>query len=154
MQDWAQTMRSRHFPAERNVVPAHITLFHALPADNLDVICSFLTSPRRAPFVRIEAPFLLGRGVAYRVVSPEMQEMRATLAARISQERFTAQDRAPWRPHLTIQNKVSPQQARELLESLSRGHKDRQTSAAALRLWRYLGGPWELLSRSPFTYTD
>ncbi|MBS1051340.1 hypothetical protein [Gluconobacter japonicus] len=25
VQDWAQSMRERHFPKERNIVPAHIT---------------------------------------------------------------------------------------------------------------------------------
>ena len=28
---WAEGLRRAHFPPERNLVPAHLTLFHALP---------------------------------------------------------------------------------------------------------------------------
>ncbi|HKT76092.1 MAG TPA: 2'-5' RNA ligase family protein, partial [Sphingobium sp.] len=28
---WAEEQRRAHFPADRNVVPAHVTLFHHLP---------------------------------------------------------------------------------------------------------------------------
>ena len=28
---WLEGLRRRHYPAERNRVPAHLTIFHALP---------------------------------------------------------------------------------------------------------------------------
>ncbi len=28
---WLDQLRRRHYPAERNQVPAHLTMFHALP---------------------------------------------------------------------------------------------------------------------------
>ena len=31
--DWFDDLRRAHFPAHRNVVPAHLTLFHALPGE-------------------------------------------------------------------------------------------------------------------------
>ncbi|MBF0891881.1 2'-5' RNA ligase family protein [Gluconobacter sp. LMG 1744] len=151
VQDWAQSMRDRHFPQDRNIVPAHITLFHALPADYADTLLTHLTGYQQAPCVTIEAPFLLGRGVAYRILSPEIKVVREEIAALVPPERRTAQDRARWHPHLTIQNKVSPQKARELLENLLPAYRPVRTYGAALRLWRYLGGPWELLVRTPFT---
>ncbi|GBQ86672.1 2'-5' RNA ligase family protein [Gluconobacter albidus] len=150
VQDWAQSMRDHHFPQDRNIVPAHVTIFHALPAEYTDILLTHLIRDRQAPCVTIEAPFLLGRGVAYRVISPEIKAVREEISGLVPPERCTAQDRAPWHPHLTIQNKVSPQKARELLKHLSQGYEPVKTHGAALRLWRYLGGPWELLVRAPF----
>ena len=31
-QAWLDSLRRAHFPPERNLVPAHVTLFHACPA--------------------------------------------------------------------------------------------------------------------------
>jgi len=32
---WLQALRDAHFPPARNVVPAYVTLFHALPGAQL-----------------------------------------------------------------------------------------------------------------------
>lgn len=49
-------LRVRHFPPERNVVPAHVTLFHALPseheamiADDLDALCAATVHAPKKP---------------------------------------------------------------------------------------------------------
>ena len=55
------------------------------------------------------------------------------------------QDRAPWRPHVTIQNKVPVREARGLLEQLQRDFQPRPLGIRGLGLHRYLGGPWETL---------
>jgi len=149
LQAWAQQMRDRHFPPDRNIVPAHITMFHALPPEAETIIQAAL-SPRPRPGVVMDAPFLLGRGVAYRIRSPEIAAIREDLVSRFSSLHLTAQDRAVWRPHLTIQNKVQPEQAQRLHEELGRGYSPVRAWAQALCLWRYLAGPWELLTRFPF----
>ncbi len=33
---WLEGLRRAHYPADRNQVPAHLTLFHALPPSALD----------------------------------------------------------------------------------------------------------------------
>lgn len=149
-QEWAQRMRASHFPPERNIVPAHVTLFHALPASCQQNVCTHLDRPRDAPEVTIGAPYLLGRGVAYTVRSPVLAALRAELVSLVGQERLTKQDAAPWRPHLTVQNKVTPEQARDLLKTLTQQSHPEQCHAAALRVWRYEGGPWTLLARAGF----
>jgi len=121
-QAWAQAMRDTHFPPGRDIVPAHVSLFHALPPDREALIRSHLAPPRPAPAVWIEAPYLLGRGVAFRVACPEIAAIRAGLRARLPAERLTRQDRAPWQPHLTVQNKVAPEEARALLGRLVADH--------------------------------
>ncbi|MBB3172360.1 hypothetical protein FHR90_000166 [Endobacter medicaginis] len=149
-QGWAQAMRERHFPPERNIVPAHVTLFHALPGDLEALFRTCPLSARPAPSVRIAAPFALGRGVAYRLICPELACLRDDLLAALPATRLTRQDLSPWWPHLTIQNKVEPERARALLAELSAGGMPIDTHAVALRLWRYLGGPWALLARLAF----
>lgn len=151
VQEWAQTMRSIHFPAERNIVPAHVTLFHALPPESRNAIAMRLGTTSEKPEVTIGAPYLLGRGVAYALESPALAALRNELASIIGRDHLTRQDAAPWRPHLTVQNKVAPEQARALLDVLKQDPRPDRCRAEALRLWRYEGGPWTLLDRFAFT---
>jgi len=60
------------------------------------------------------------------------------------------QDRAGWRPHVTIQNKVEPAEAKALLAELTPGFEARALKVAGLASWWYRGGPWEALSRHMF----
>jgi hypothetical protein len=132
---WFEDLRQAHFPAHRNQVPAHLTLFHALPGEQerLDV----------------RGPWSIGRGVAYRLASPELETLRSELASALAAW-LTPQDRAPFRPHITIQNKAEPADARALLERLQMEFEPFDIVAEALLVWRYLGGPWEAIARLPF----
>ena len=62
----------------------------------------------------------LGGGVAYRIVSPDLDAIRNELAE-VFHGSLTVQDAGGWRPHVTIQNKVATKVARALLEDLQRG---------------------------------
>ncbi len=140
-----QALRDRHFPPERNLVPAHVSLFHALPGEELPAILRRLRAVAATrPPVRVEAPFPLGRGVGFRLGSPALAALRGALA-RDWAPWLTAQDRQGYRPHVTVQNKVSPDEARATLERIAAGFVPFSTEGAALRLWRYLGGRWEAL---------
>ena len=137
-------LRRRHFPPARNVVPAHLTLFHALPGEEaagigreLRAICG-----RQRPFT-MRAPGLrsLGRGVAVAFASPDIVRIRQALA-REWRDWLTPQDLATIAPHVTIQNKVPPEAARALLAELGATFRPFEATAEGLMLWRYLGGPW------------
>jgi 2'-5' RNA ligase superfamily len=152
-QSWLETMRRAHFPPARNLVPAHVTLFHALPGEAAAEIRAALTAecallPRSR--VRIGPPRSLGRGVALDVAAPGVASLRARLAA-LWRPWLTAQDRQAWRPHATVQNKVAPDVARALLEALAATLPVREARAEALLLWRYRGGPWEAMERFGFS---
>lgn len=142
-----QALRNRHFPPERNLVPAHVSLFHALPGAERDSILRLLRELRaEQPAILVEPPRSLGRGVAFPLHSPDLLALRARLAGAWSPW-LTRQDRERFRPHVTVQNKVTPEQAQATLATLQRGFVPWPTTAIALRLWRYLGGPWEALAR-------
>jgi hypothetical protein len=64
---------------------------------------------------------------------------------------LTPQDSARIAPHVTIQNKVPPDAARALHRELNASFRLDQVRGEGLNLWRYLGGPWELVRRFKFT---
>lgn len=91
----------------------------------------------------------LGRGVAIRVRSPKLAAIREELAGAFI-DLLTPQDAAGWRPHVTIQNKVQPHEARALYGALNEAFRPRPVRISALAAWWYRGGPWELIARYPF----
>ena len=148
---WLEGLRRRHYPPERNRVPAHLTLFHALPPSAIEEAKRQLALAARQPAPRAEIAGLmdLGGGVAFRIVSDELDFIRAEIADHFHGF-LTAQDAQGWRPHVTIQNKVAPKVARALLAELERDFRPRPLTMSALVLHRYLGGPWESVARYPF----
>jgi 2'-5' RNA ligase superfamily len=145
-------LRSAHFPPRRNVLDAHVTLFHALPGHALRAVEDMLAEEAARtppPVVAVREPFLLGRGVAFRLESPEANALRARIAGRWSGI-LTAQDRAPPRLHVTVQNKVTPAEARTLLEKLLPPFQESRFVSPGLDLWSYLGGPWRAEARFEF----
>lgn len=145
-------LRRAHFPPERNHIPAHLTLFHALPGAEEPAITAALAAACAATPViplRFGGLLPLGRGVALAVEAPALRALRADLAARWSAW-LTRQDAAGFRPHVTIQNKVAPDAARALLGALRPGFEPWDASGEGLILWRYRGGPWD--AAAPFDF--
>jgi 2'-5' RNA ligase len=145
-------LRTRHFPADRLVVGAHVTLFHAIPGDHEATALTDVraVAARTRPFPVAEgAPYSLGRGVALRVTSPALLAVHADLAARWAPW-LTRQDRQPFRPHVTVQSKVDPDTARRTLAELTATTGGGTATATGLALWHYDGGPWSPLATAPF----
>jgi len=159
MDDASQTrfdrLREAHFPPERNYLRAHLTLFHKLPAERETEIREDLREVcgDREPFILTAMDLrFLGRGVAYELSSPELLSLREELAVRWEQW-LGAQDRQGFRPHVTVQNKVSPEEARTLHERLRASFSPFEVGGEGLALWRYLGGPWEPAGTYPFAHS-
>lgn len=148
---WADGLRRAHFPPDRNLVPAHITLFHHLPPGIAEELRDQLKAEARAaaPAARLSGLRHLGRGVAYQVESPGLAAIRDRLADHFA-GLLMPQDQAPWRPHITIQNKVEPKAAKALLTALEAAFVPRPLKIVGLASWWYRGGPWERLSEHRF----
>jgi 2'-5' RNA ligase len=144
--------RAELFPRGRTAVGAHVTLFHALPGSSRrDAEDELARQQDRAPFtVRVGEPFSLGRGVAYALHSPELDALHRELQVRW-QARLTPQDRQRFRAHLTVQNKVTAERARETLTRLLAAYEPVEANALGLQLWRYDGGPWTPLGHGDFS---
>jgi hypothetical protein len=92
--------RQAHFPPGRNLIPAHLTLFHALPGTEEGAVARILAAEAAATpplALRVAGLRFLGRGVAFEVEGAAMVALRARLAAAFAPW-LGAQDRQGWRP--------------------------------------------------------
>jgi 2'-5' RNA ligase len=145
-------LRRAHFPPERNYLSAHLTLFHALPGTMLAEISAnleTLTTGTPLP-LHFDGLRSLGRGVAFTVESPALVQLRGLLAS-AWHGLLGPQDRQGFRPHVTVQNKVEPADARALLAALEGGFAPWDGQGVSLLLWHYRGGPWEPAGEFPLT---
>ncbi|WP_374524096.1 2'-5' RNA ligase family protein [Sphingopyxis sp.] len=145
-------LRQAHFPPERNHLPAHLTLFHQLPPssrDELDALIRSIAADTPPPAAMVRDIYSLGRGVAFRIESPDLLAVRARIAGRFH-GLLTAQDRGTPRLHITIQNKAVPGEARALRDALAGGFRPRALTITGLAAHLYRGGPWELLFKRNF----
>lgn len=148
-------LRRAHFPADRNHLPAHVTLFHALPGRDAALVHGLLAEEARTGSfeVRVGEVQRLGRGTALRLVAPELDALHGRLLRRLRDElgddALTGQDRQRLRAHVTVQNKVTPDAARQLADRLEVSITPWTARARALELWRYDGGPWEPVDALP-----
>ena len=144
-------LRRTHFPVDRNQLPAHLTLFHALPPSAKVELAALLKQLAVGPPPAAVTDGLLnmGQGVAIRIRSDELSNLHEQIADHFHGS-LTSQDAAGWRPHITIQNKVEPNHAKALFDQLSVGWTDTRVHITALELHRYLGGPWAAVGRYPF----
>ncbi|GAA5924165.1 hypothetical protein JCM10213_004509 [Rhodosporidiobolus nylandii] len=150
LHDPLNALRSRYFPSHRLKVPAHLTLFHALPHSRLSEILSDLEDVARgtAPFeVTSGQAFLLGKnGVA---VSPgkgtaEGAQVHAQLRERW-EPFLSKQDAKDFKAHWTVQNKVEEWEAVQgCFEDVKRWAKEEgaRGTADGLELFRYERGYW------------
>ena len=144
-------LRRRYFPAHLNKVPAHLSLFHKLPGDEIAAVEEAIAEQARVTAcldLRPAKVRFLGRGVALAYQSVELERLRGALAARW-RSWLTPQDQQPFRAHVTIQNKAEPATARALYEALSVQPLP-PCRIDGITTWRYLGGPWEHVSTLPF----
>lgn len=144
--------RRRYFPARLNRIPAHISLFHALPGEELVAIRERLAAEAAVVgrfAVEVYDLMRLGRGVAYRVRAPQLLELHGRLRAAWLPS-LSRQDMQPFHPHVVVQNKVDPPEARALYDRLSGGFRPWEAEAASLLLWHYEGGPWTPAGVFPF----
>ncbi|HET9427516.1 MAG TPA: 2'-5' RNA ligase family protein [Allosphingosinicella sp.] len=148
---WIQQLRRQHYPPARNQVPAHLTLFHQLPPSAGLELSARLADATAAPPPRAEITGIidLGGGTALRVESDDLEVIREVIADGLH-GLLTPQDMAPWRPHITIQNKVQPREARRLQQVLKAEFEPRPLAIRALASWQYLGGPWAPLKTHAF----
>jgi 2'-5' RNA ligase len=143
--------RAALFPPGRTAVGAHVTLFHALPGARAGAVRAELAeaADRSAFPVAVTGLQSLGRGVAYRLRSAELAAVHARLRA-AWEPWLTRQDAQPFRPHVTVQNKTTPEHARATLAELEAAFTPYEVTATGLALWAYAGGPWDPLDRWPF----
>jgi 2'-5' RNA ligase superfamily len=141
--DRLNVLRERYFPPERNVLRAHFTLFHTLNQQQ----CAQLLAERAiqdwsALQLEFLSPMSIGRGVAIKVGSEETTARHGRLIQMLGVDGLTRQDRQSLRPHVTVQNKVTPAVAAATLTEIQKSFVPWSGQGIGLDFWRYLGGPW------------
>jgi 2'-5' RNA ligase superfamily len=109
---WADGLRRAYFPPERNRLPA-----------------------------RISGLMKLGGGTALAIDCPDMVEVHGMIAERMH-GLLTRQDAQALKLHITIQNKVSGEEARALQAKLAETLEPRSFRFHGLGLYAYEEGLW------------
>lgn len=142
--------RKAYFPAHRNYLDAHLTLFYHLPADEPALIdCLEAACHRPSIPLRVEGPAHMGIGVAYGLSSSELAVWHAQLQQQLDPW-LKRQDRKTLWPHITIQNRVTAFKAQLLYDKLRADFEPFDITAKGLRTWLYCYGPWKPLAYYPF----
>jgi hypothetical protein len=156
LQAFAEGLRRAHYPSEKNHLHAHVTLFHAFAPSLLEELRNYL--PRlaaefAAPEGAVKGVMDLGKGTAIALAAPQLLALRAGVAEHFRGS-LTTQDLYEPRPHITIQNKVTKEEARALQATLPALLAPWVAKGAftfpALALHRYCGGPWEEIKTCAF----
>lgn len=143
-QKYFDRLRGEHFPAERNQLAAHLTMFHAIPTalePELRQRLGAMAAEYPPPRADVVGLMNLGGGVAFRIASDDLDALRADLAGAF-RGHLTQQDSHGWRPHITVQNKVNAADARLLHDRLARGFVARPLVLLGLAYHIYDEGPW------------
>lgn len=146
-------LRCRFFPPERNLIPAHLSLFHALPPEEFDAISAELgeAAGSRPPIaLRFSKVAPLGSGFALGLDAPGLAPLHRRLAESFSPW-LSPQDRQPFRPHVTLMNKADRTAARLALATYRDEFEPWHGTGDSVLLWAYLGGPWKPLARYPLS---
>lgn len=148
--DFFNALRKKHFPPERNFINAHLTLFHALPNEEaIDRAVKGITDTQTSFYVTVKEPVSIGKGVAFKMESPELMQLHKTLQNKWL-DFLSLQDRQKLWPHITVQNKVPAHQAQQLLAELKNGFNPFTVPVTGLQLWEYLNGPWGFVEEYVF----
>lgn len=151
-QTYFNALRRQHFPPAINYLAAHLTLFHHLPGSDPDAVAARLRElcSRQRPLpLHVTGLRSLGRGVAFTLQNEELRDLHRRLQTAFTGQ-LTPQDQQSLLPHVTIQNKVEPAVARQLLTELQADFAPFGAVGTGLHLWAYRQGPWESLAELPF----
>ena len=134
--------RRRYGPPDINLIPAHLTLFDALAPEQLAKLAdAHATVGSQAIPLQFVRPILAGRGVAIAVARGNLTAFHGRMIEALGQG-LTRQDRARFRPHVTIQSKVTREDAKAAFARVSSNFEPWSGRGIGLDVWRYLGAKW------------
>ncbi|BGP23320.1 hypothetical protein JCM10295v2_002215 [Rhodotorula toruloides] len=151
-------LRTRYFPADRLRVPAHLTLFHALPHSDLYNVNKTLeeVAGETEPFrITTGEAFKLGKaGVAVSPAQGTAEGAKVHAALRERWQGFLSkQDSKGFKAHWTVQNQEESEEKVDTAFAELRvwaKQTGAQGEADGLTLWRYDHGKWIYEREFPF----
>lgn len=147
-------LRKKYFPPAINYLAAHLTLFHHLPPEEPSIPedlerWRLASNPLQLEVTEVKS---IGKGVAYKIDCPFLVQLHKQMQVKWGAW-LMPQDKQKLWPHITVQNKVSPEVAKQTLLLLQDSFKPFTATGTGFSLWSYEGGPWKFIKRYPFGYT-
>jgi hypothetical protein len=152
LQNFFEQQRQRYFPKHLNRIPAHVMLFHQLPAQYLSSIkedCEIAASMTSVIDISFKKIRFLGKGNAYDLSLTN--KLFYDYLKNKWQQWLIPQDLQTWIPHVTIQNKVTPHDAKALYRALIDNAVPFNGTATGITLWYYNKGDWKWIKDDFFT---
>lgn len=148
---WADALRRKHYPADRNRLRAHVTLFHTLPPSAEGEVRRLLgeLAKQAPPEARVTGIWNMGKGTAFDIESPGMAELHELMQRRFAGI-MSVQDDRELRLHVTVQNKVSHEEARELQQELKASFEPRSFRFRGFGLYAWRDSLWRPIAEFPF----
>ncbi len=135
--------RKKHFPAYCNYVAAHITLFHKLPSNKMEIDTTIEKFAKRKSFeLNIIDVVLQENGVAYEIKSDDLLHLHKEMQKDLSKFLIRNDRKKLW-PHITIQSKVTAYKASKTHAALRSTFKPIRANAIGFSCWYYVKGYWE-----------
>lgn len=145
-QQYFNILRRKHFPPERNYLDAHLTLFHHLPANEVQLINDVELVAAKQSLMELQVTSIksIGNGVAFGIECMQLKQLHSYLQ-KLWQAWLIPQDKQKLWPHITIQNKVSPDTAMLLKAQLEQDFEPFAIQGFGLALYEYHNGPWKFV---------
>ena len=138
------SLRKIYFPLQENFIDAHLTIFHFLPNEPVVInAIENICKEQKQFLLEVTEPAFTDNGVAYQIKCDELIQMHNVLQ-RQWHSFLIPQDMQILSPHVTVQNNVSSEEAKQLHQFLKDNFCGFKTTGIALQLWEYGGGKLKL----------
>ena len=142
-QNFFNEQRKKYFPAYCNYVDAHITLFHKLPSNKIDIEHILEKFSKRKSFeLEIANLVLQSNGIDYKIECETLLQLHKEMQENLSGY-LIRNDRKKLCPHITIQSKVTAYKAFKTYTTLLSTFKPTSATAIGFSCWYYVKGYWE-----------
>lgn len=148
-QAFFEEQRKFFYPDFCNFVPAHLTYFHAAP--NTEMFLDALKKIASTPPILMETAAVLPftNGMAYAANNEYLQHFHALLQQNFSND-LSGKDKKIWKPHITIQNKVTAFRAHKNYQELSLNFEPFSFRVEGFSIYEYAKKNWAFKLFFPF----
>ena len=141
--------RKFYYPNYCNFVPAHLTYFHAAPNNELFLNSLKAVADIQQILMETECILPFNNGMAYAAKNDYLQRLHAVLQQNFIKD-FSGKDRKIWKPHITIQNKVTTYKAKKNYQELSANFEPFTFKAEGFNVYEYANKKWVFKFFIPF----
>ncbi len=148
-QSFFEEKRSFYFPRHCNYVPAHCTFFHGAPnqPEFIESLKKFAGQPEMVIETTGVLPF--ANGIAYSLSNSYLEEAHAQLQEKFSNH-LSGKDKKIWKPHITVQNKVTAFKAESSFKKLAENFVPFNFKAEGFNGYVYAKQKWDFSFFIPF----